>query len=77
MKLFKESKSTHYIDVYDKTGEFHRQWPNNAWPPKQHSIQFESGVKQRRKRYTLEGLKVLGVTPATSLRGIGCAYSFT
>jgi hypothetical protein len=33
-KLFEDSKSTHYISIYDKTGEYHRQWPNKAWPPK-------------------------------------------
>ena len=32
-KLFEDSESTHYISIYDKTGEYHRQWPNKAWPP--------------------------------------------
>ena len=40
-KLFEDSESIHYISIYDKTGEYHRQWPNKAWPPKKNSIIFE------------------------------------
>ncbi len=38
--LFEASESTHYTDIDDKTGEYHRQWPNKAWPPKKNSIRF-------------------------------------
>jgi hypothetical protein len=75
MKLYDVSESTHYIDIYDKTGEYHRQWPNKAWPPKKNSIIFESSVAKRRKAFTVTELKQKGVTPATHLCGIGCTHT--
>ena len=75
-KVFEDSESTHYIDIYDKTGEYHRQWPNKAWPPpKNSSIIFEEGVAKKRKSFSVADLKEMGVTPATQLRGIGCTYT--
>ncbi len=46
-------ESTHYIDIYDKTGEYHKQWPNKAWPPPKSSIRFEEGVAKKRKAFTV------------------------
>ena len=74
-KLSEESKSTHYIDIYDKTSEYHRQWPNKAWPPQKNSIKFEEGVQKKRNAFTVAELKQMGVTPATRLRGIGCTHT--
>ena len=74
-KLFEDSKSTHYISIYDKTGEYHRQWPNKAWPPSKKWMIFEEGAQKKRKAFTVADLKEMGVTPATRLRGIGCKYT--
>jgi hypothetical protein len=74
-KLFEDSKSTHYIDICDKTGEYQRQWPNKAWPPRKNWIIFEEGVAKKKKSFSVADLKEMGVTPATQLRGIGCTYT--
>ena len=74
-KLFEELKSTHYIDIYDKTSEYHRQWPNKAWPPQKNSVRFEEGVQKKRNAFTVAELKQMGVTPATRLHGIGCTHT--
>ena len=69
-KLSEESKSTHYIDIYDKTSEYHRQWPNKAWPPPQNSIRLKLGIEKKWKAFTVAELKQMGVTPATHLHGM-------
>ena len=74
-KLFEESKPTYYIDIYDETGEYHRQWPNNAWPPPQNWLIFKEGVAKKKKAFTVAELKQMGVTHATQLRDIGCTYT--
>jgi hypothetical protein len=61
-KLFEESESTHYIDFYDKTGEYHRQWPNKARPPSKNSIRFKEGGAMKRTAFTVAQLKQMGVT---------------
>jgi hypothetical protein len=74
-KLFEDSELTHYISIYDKTGENHRQWPNKAWPPPKKWMIFEEGVQKKRKACSVADVKERGVTPATRLRGIGCKYT--
>jgi hypothetical protein len=59
MKLFEASELIHYIDIYDKTGEYHRQRPNKAWPSKK-----ILSLAKRRKAITVAELKQKGVTPA-------------
>jgi hypothetical protein len=69
-KLFEESELTHYIDIYDKTSEYYRQWPNP-----QNSIRLEKGTAKKRKAFTVAELKQMEVIPATQLRGIGCTHT--
>jgi hypothetical protein len=61
-KLFEESESAHFIYFYDKTGDYHRQWPNKTWPPSKNSIRFEEGVAKKRTAFTVVELKQMGVT---------------
>ena len=48
MKLFKESISTPWIEIYDKTGTKHRQWPSMAWPPKHNRMRLQEGAQKKR-----------------------------